>query len=36
MIKKNNTENTDTQEKETTANMDQIDYLTLLAELEHR
>ena len=24
------------QEKETTANMDQIDYLTLLAELEHR
>ena len=24
------------QENETTANMDQIDYLTLLAELEHR
>ena len=35
-MEKNNTENTDTKEKETTANMDLIDYLTLLAELEHR
>ena len=29
-------EKMETQEAETTANMDQIDYLTLLAELEHR